>query len=122
MRRGEDDKRLEKEELEKLFTGISGLSDLGQFMRLTLVTCFLLQTGCRFQSCAHLQWDSMKLLSESQRPYVSIVLTPGKCQAARSTRHVRLRRHNKPKRCAVGALALQRAYLLDINYYSGVRA
>lgn len=61
----------------------------------------------------------MKLLFEDDRPYVTIVLTPGKCQASGTIRHVRLRRHNKPKRCAVGALALQRAYLLDINYYSG---
>lgn len=50
--RGEDDKHLEQDELKRLFTGISGLTYLGQIMRLTLITCFLLQTGCCVQSCA----------------------------------------------------------------------
>ena len=92
-----------------------------------LITCFLLQTGCRVQSCVPLMWDSMKLLHEGvegdvtkpRRPFLTIVLTPGKCQASGSDRHVRLRRHRYPGRCAVGSLAPQRAYLLDINYYGG---
>lgn len=123
--RGEDAKRLEKEELTKLFAGICDLPDLGQFMRLTLITCFLLQTGCRVQSCVPLQWDTMKLSYETDedddqlRPFLSILLNPGKYQTSGTDRHVRLRRHNKLGRCAVGALALQRAYLLDVNYYSG---
>ena len=68
LRRGEDAKRLDEEELSKLFTGICSLPDIGQFMRLTLITCFLLQTGCRIQSCVPLLWDSMKLLSEDVGP------------------------------------------------------
>ena len=72
-------------------------------MRLTLITYFLLQTGCRVQSCVPLLWDSMKLLSEDnrdKRSYLSILLTPGKYQASGTDRYVRLRRHNKPGRCA----------------------
>ena len=69
-----------------------------------------------------LLWDSMKLLSEDDRdgrPHLSILLTPGKYQATGTNRYVRLHRHNKPGGCAVSVLALQRAYLLDINYYAG---
>ena len=75
---------MNEEELNKLYAGIFRLQDLGQFMRLTLITCFLLQTGCRVQSCVPLLWDNMKLLAEDsnyqsdRHPYLSILLTPGK--------------------------------------------
>lgn len=124
MRRGEEDKRLSKDEVDRLYSIISKEPKLPHFLRLSLVSSFLLQTGCRSQSVFSLSWSSIDLLTEggggdNPRPFLSITLAIGKCQASGVDRHARLRRHDNPTHCAVGALALQRANLLDIDFYEG---
>ena len=110
------------DELILLFYHISQARGILMSARLGLLVCFILQTGLRIGDVMPLTWDRIELQSEEGAPdrtVLSIPFTNQKMQKPGTTRWIRLRRHLDPTRCAVGALALQMAYLLDIRHYSG---